>query len=142
MSDGVMIAFIPTNAEWCRQPDPHMTLVYCGKIGELPVGIFNDLAKAAISVARLTRSFSLDVMSVEVFGDDEEKVDVLRLSETSQLLLARQLVEPWNASQHPFSAHVTIGPEGSASGMLPTNVYFAQIMVAWGNRQLVFPLTM
>jgi len=136
-----MIAFVPTNTDWCRLPDPHMTLVYCGTISELSLGVFNELAKAAITVARmLHRPFSLDVTGVEVFGD-EEKVDVLRLFTTPQILLARQMVERWNASEHPFEPHATIGPEGSASGILPTKLYFDQIMVAWGNRQLVFPLT-
>lgn len=137
--DGVMIAFVPTDGSWCKQPLPHLTLVYAGSLIDLPLSAFNELAKDAISVARTTRPFSLDVLGVEVFGE-EEKVDVLRFQSTPQLELARRLVEKWNASEHPFSPHCTIGPEGSAEGNLPTRLWFEQIIVAWGNRLLRFSL--
>lgn len=137
--DGVMIAFVPMNTEWARQPDPHLTLVYCGTIEDLPLTAFNEIAKDALTVARLTSPFSLDVTGVEVFGD-ELKVDVLKLQTTSHLETARRLVDHWNESEHPFEPHCTIGPEGSAEGQLPTRLYFSEIMVAWGSRHLKFRL--
>jgi hypothetical protein len=54
VSDGVMLAFLPTDTSWCQQPLPHMTLVYAGTIADLPMSAFNDLAKDAITVARQT----------------------------------------------------------------------------------------
>lgn len=140
MSTGAMLAFLPTDGSWCQQSLPHLTLVYCGTIEELPLSSFNELAKDAITVARQTSPFSLDVTGVEVFGEDDEKVDVLTLRAISPLLAARHLVEGWNASQHPFNPHCTIGPEGSAQGILPTRLYFDRILVGWGNRTLSFPL--
>lgn len=135
-----MLAFIPTDGSWCQQPLPHLTLVYGGTIEDLEPPVFNELAKDAITVARQTSPFSLDVTGVEVFGEDDEKVDVLTLQPTPPLLAARQLVEKWDVSQHPFSPHCTIGPEGSAEGVLPTRLYFDRILVGWGNRDLSFPL--
>lgn len=141
MSTGVMVAFLPLYADWCKQDLPHVTLVYAGDIVDLPVTAFNDLAKDALMVTRTMKPFSLDVIGVEVFGD-EEKVDVLKLHPTPQLLLARKIVERWNASEHDFTPHATIGPEGSADGSvpIPSQLYFEQLLVAWGNRQLKFNL--
>ena len=140
MSDGIMIAYLPIDGSWCKQPLPHMTLVYAGTLLEREYSDFNRLAKDAISVARLTSPFSLDVTGVEVFGD-EEKVDVLRLSSTPELIRARQLVEHWNKSEFTeFKPHVTVGPTGSARGMLPTKLYFDRIMVAFGNEDMTFKL--
>lgn len=144
MSTGVMLAFVPTDGSWCQQPLPHLTLVYCGTIDDIPLTAFNELSKDAITVARQTAPFSLDVTGIEVFGGDGEdnpKVDVMTLQPTPSLLAARQIVEKWNASQHPFNPHCTIGPEGSAQGVLPTQLYFDQILVQWGNRSLAFRLS-
>lgn len=144
MNDGVMISFLPTNTDWCRQDFPHMTLVYCGTIEGLKPTALNELAKDAISVANLimTGPFKLNVTGVEVFGQDPDpKVDVLTLYPTPQLLLARNLVEKWNASQHQdFNPHATIGPEGSAWGNLPANLYFDRIAVSWGPKYMYFQL--
>jgi 2'-5' RNA ligase len=138
-----MLALIPTDGSWCQQPLPHLTLVYAGTIDDLPITAFNDLAKDAITVAQQTRPFSLDVTGIEVFGGDSEDnpaVEVLTLKAIPPLLTARRLVEKWNASEHPFNPHCTIGPDGSAQGVLPTRLYFDQILVAWGNRNISFPL--
>lgn len=111
-SEGIMIAFLPTSSEWCEQDLPHMTLVYAGVISDRSPGDFNSLAKDAASVALMTPRFGLRVAGVEVFGD-EEKVNVLRLRPTPELLAARHFVESWNASSHPFNPHATIGPATS-----------------------------
>lgn len=144
MNDGVMLAFIPAGAEqWCKQPDPHMTLVYCGTLDDVSYTAFGDLAKDAISVARmLKRPFVLDVEGIAQFGgnDDGPRVDVLKLASTSQIEMARRYVQQWNMSEHPFTPHVTIGPEGSAEGDLPTQLYFDRILAAWGPKQLTFRL--
>lgn len=143
MNDGVMIAFLPANDDWCRQPDPHMTLVYCGLMEQVGLGNFSEIAKTTITVARLMAgSFSLDVTGVEVWGGgQDDKVDVLTLFPTPKLLTARKLAEVWNASQHKdFKPHATVGPEGSAQGILPAKLYFDRVMAAYGPKQLIFPL--
>lgn len=138
--NGAMIAFLPTDGYWCKQPLPHMTLVYAGQIDELEPTVFNELGKDALIVARMMRPFALDVTGVEIFGD-EEKVDVLTLYPTPALLTARRFVEKWNASQHKnFKPHATVGPEGSAEGMMPPRLYFERIHVGWGSKSMVFPL--
>lgn len=141
MSDGIMIAYLPTDGSWCKQPLPHMTLVYAGTLQDHEYSDFNRLAKDAIVVSRLTPPFSLDVTGIEVFGD-EEKVDVLRLSANPALIRARELVEHWNASEHrEFRPHATVGPIGSARGVLPTKLHFDRIMVAFGNEEMTFRLS-
>lgn len=140
MNDGVMLALLPTNGEWCKQPLPHMTLVYAGTIDDVSYTAFGDLCKDALTVVRLLRRpLLLDVTGVEVFGD-EQKVDVLRLGPTPDLLTARKIVEYWNASQHPFSPHATVGPEGSVDGEIPTKLYFDRLYASWGPRNLTFRL--
>jgi 2'-5' RNA ligase len=144
MNDGVMLAFIPAGGEeWCKQPDPHMTLVYAGTIDDVSYPAFGELCKDALNVTRVfKRPFVLQVTSVEQFGgnDDGPVVDVLKLESTRELEMARRIVQTWNKSQHPFNPHATIGPEGSAEGVLPTQLYFDRIMAAWGPRQLIFRL--
>lgn len=141
MSDGIMIAYLPSDGSWCKQPLPHMTLVYAGTLQDHDYSRFNQLAKDAIVAARLTAPFSLNVTGIEVFGD-EEKVDVLTLSTTPELLRAREFVEHWNASEHrEFKPHATVGPIGSARGVLPTKLHFDRIMVAFGNEEMTFQLT-
>lgn len=157
MNGHAMIAYLPANGSWCRQELPHMTLVYAGKTEGRPESDFNSLAKDAVSAARLTGAFYLEVTGVEVFGDDEDKVDVLTFYPTPQLLVARKKVEEWNASQfEDYKPHATIGPEGSASEMfdsyqdpfqkelrdgLPLRIYFNRIGAFWGQRSLIFNLS-
>jgi 2'-5' RNA ligase len=154
MSDGAMIAYIPTDGSWCQQEFPHMTLVYAGLIADRQETDFNAMAKDAISAARVTRSFNLNVVGVEVFGEGFDSVDVLTFYPTPQLLLARKIVEKWNGSEFTdFKPHATIGPVGSATTILdpaprysegymkkslPIQMYFNRIAVAWGDRKLIF----
>lgn len=137
-SNSVMIALLPTSSDWCRIELPHMTLVYAGEIGEdLTPSDFNALAKDAASIAQLSAPIFLKVSGVEEFGDTD-KVDVLRLSATPELLAMRSLVEHWDASEYPFNPHATIGPAGSFLEFPPMYLSFDRIMVGWGEEQLVF----
>jgi 2'-5' RNA ligase len=141
INEGVMLAFLPTDGSWCKQPLPHMTLVYAGTMDDVSYTAFGDLAKDALSVARLVRRpFSLDVLGIEQFGDEGQKVDVLKLQSTSTVELARRHVQMWNASEKPFTPHATIGPEGSAEGEIPTALYFDRIVAVWGPKTLTFRL--
>lgn len=139
-----MLAFVPVETYWCKQPLPHMTLVYCGTVEDVSMAQFNDIAKDALAVVRLMkRPFTLDVTGIDTFGGDDAdnpKVDVLTLGITPQLQMARRLVQIWNASQHPFNPHATIGPEGSAEGELPTQLYFDRLIATWGPKQMSFRL--
>ena len=142
MSTGAMIAFLPSgDTSWCKQPLTHLTLVYAGDIADLELSAFNALAKDAITVARMSKAFTLDVIGIDVFGDEDEKVDVPSLQKVPHLHTARKIVEHWNASEYKeFAPHVTVGPQGSAEGDIPTRLYFDRVVAAWGNRQLVFHL--
>lgn len=155
--DEAMIAFLPSDGTWCKQDLPHMTLAYGGPIADRPDSDFNAMGKDAISAARLTRSFSLQVTAVEEWGVDE-KVDVLVLYPTPQLLLARKLVEQWDVSEFKeFKPHATIGPAGSAYAQdapnydnkymapsrrstLPSTLWFDRVAVCWGEKRLIFNL--
>lgn len=157
-----MIAYLPDDGSWCKQDLPHMTLVYAGEVADLQTSDFNALAKDAITAFRLTRTFSLNVTSVEVLGEGAEAVDALVFHPTPELLAARDLVKHWNKSQYTdYKPHATIGPVGSAfvsevpyrgstieeggeqrrrmqRFTIPTRLYFSRIAVCWGDEKLVF----
>lgn len=141
-SDGVMIALLPTDSSWCELDLPHMTLVYAGTVDDLSPNDFNELGKAASNLAVLSKPIVVSVTKVDVFGNGE-KVDVLRLKPTPELLAMRAAVEAWNASEFPFRPHVTIGPEGSSISkrdILPRLVRFDRILVQFGEESLTFGL--
>jgi 2'-5' RNA ligase len=157
-----MIAFLPTNGSWCKQDFPHMTLVYAGDIADRPTSEFNEMAKDAISAARVVKSFSLNVVGVETLGDAGEEVDALMLFPTPQLLVAYNMVAPrWNKSEFTdYLPHATIGPAGSAYAQtypvnntddvsysnrrkdtLPASLYFDRLAVCWGDDKMIFSLS-
>lgn len=135
--DSAMIALLPMTSDWCKLELPHMTLVYAGLCNDLPPSAMNEMAKDAASLAMLSNPISLRVMEVDIFGD-EEKVDVLRLRPTPELLSMRKFVERWNASEHPFKPHATIGPTGNFFGPVPDYLYFDRIVVQYGDKQIPF----
>lgn len=160
MSDSAMIAFLPANAPYVKQDFPHLTLVYAGEIAGRDKSEFNTMGKDAISAARVTGSFSLNVTGVDTLGEAEEEVDVLLMHATPQLLVARKIVEKWNRSEFTdFLPHVTIGPPGSAysqgsedrfsesnysnrsRNVLPAAIYFDRLAVCWGDDRLIFSLS-
>jgi 2'-5' RNA ligase len=162
MSDTAMIAFLPTNGSWCKQDFPHMTLVYAGDITDRPESEFNEMAKDAISAARVVRSFSLSVVGVEQLGDAGEEVDALMLFPTPQLLVAYNMVSTrWDKSEFKgnYLPHATIGPAGSARAetaldntdeysyknrqryVLPSSIYFDRLAVCWGDDKMIFSLS-
>ena len=160
MSDTAMIAFLPANGSWAKQDFPHLTLVYAGPITGRDRSEFNIMAKDGISAARVTASFSLNVVGVETLGDAGEEVDALMMYPTPQLLVARQMTEHWDKSGfNTFLPHVSIGPAGSAyaqqvpsntdqlsytnrrQDILPSNIYFDRLAVCWGNDRLIFNLS-
>jgi 2'-5' RNA ligase len=150
-----MITYLPEDGSWCKQEFPHMTLAYGSPVADLQDSDFNAMAKDAISAARITGPFSLPVVGVEEWGEDE-RVDVLVLYPTPQLLLARSVVKHWDKSEFSdFKPHATIGPAGSAfvdevnynntvgstyyrRQSLPDRLYFDRIAVCWGDKKLVF----
>ena len=136
-SDSVMIALLPTTSEWCKIELPHMTLVYAGEKKDLRANAFNELAKDAASIAMMQGPLHLRVTQVDVFGD-EDKVNVLKLQPSSELLAMRRFVERWNKSAYPFNPHCTIGPVQPFVADTPRYVGFDRIMVGWGEDQLVF----
>lgn len=136
--DQAMIALLPITSDWCKIDLPHMTLVYAGPTADMKPSVFNELAKDAGSLSMLTGSIQLRVKGVEVFGPDDDKVNVLALQPSSELWAMRRTVESWNASDFPFSPHCTIGPVGTEIGYTPSAVAFDRIMAAFGNETLTF----
>lgn len=134
----VMIALMPTTTYWSHIKLPHLTLVYVGEKKDLKATDFNDLAKDASEISMENKPLTLDVTGVGIFGSTD-KVDVMRLKPTAQLLKMRQKVEKWNASEFPFNPHVTIGPtNGSKPKNIPSQITFNQILVGWGDETLSF----
>lgn len=160
MSDSSMIAFLPANGLWVKQDFPHLTLVYGGPIAGRDKSEFNAMGKDGISAARVTGSFSLNVIGVETLGDPGEEVDALMMHPTAQLLVARQIVQKWDKSGFPnLLPHVSVGPAGSAFAqqvpsdtndltytnrrrdILPSSVYFDRLAICWGDDRLIFNLS-
>lgn len=140
--DGVMVALLPITNDWCQIKTPHMTLVYAGKTTELSPGVFNELAKDASSLAMLSRPVQLRIMGTDVFGSTpEEKVNVFKLLPSPEVLAMRRTLEKWNASKHPFTPHVTIGPLGLLPSYTPPYLVFDRIVVGWGSEYLTFWLS-
>lgn len=138
-NQGVMIALLPITTDWCKIECPHMTLVYAGKKTELKSTAFNELAKDASALSMLSRPLMLKVTGVDLFGiEDDVKVFTLRPS--SELSAMRRFVDHWNASEHPFNPHVTIGPRDTVVEQIPSYLAFDRIMVGWGDEQLTFSM--
>lgn len=139
-ADGVMIALLPINSDWCKLELPHMTLVYAGTVDQHGDTSFNEMAKDAGAIAMTAGVLSLRTLGVEQFGaDDEEKVDVLRLLNTPELMAMRRSVEKWNKSEFPFRPHATIGPTGFIEpGNMPGRIAFDRIAVVFGEQMITF----
>lgn len=136
---GIMIALLPITSDWCQIDLPHMTLVYAGTTDQHKPTDFNEIAKDAASLAMLADAMMLKTTGIDIFGDDTEKVNVLKLLPTPELWAMRRFVERWNASEYPFNPHCTIGPVGTPLPMYtPPALAFDRIMVAWGEDQLTF----
>jgi 2'-5' RNA ligase len=144
MADGVMVALLPVTDEWSKIELPHMTLVYAGTIGELAASVQNTLAKACSELALLSKPLTLRVMGKEIFGDgsgDNPYVDVFTLRPSPELLAMRSFLEAFNASDFPFTPHVTIGPEGTFIEFQPGYIGFERLLLQWGDEQMVFKLS-
>lgn len=142
-SNSVMLALLPVDGSWSTLKLPHLTLVYAGEIGSLDPSDFNVLAKDASVLALMNKPITLDAIGVEVYGQDQERVDVLTLRPTPELESMRHVVEDWDASEYPFNPHVTIGPPGShvLQPYLPKSVTFNRVYVGWGDQSLTFSMT-
>lgn len=132
-----MIALLPTTSDWCKQNLPHMTLVYAGLIEDLGPTAFNEMAKDAATIAMLSSTLTVPVMGPDVFGD-EEKVNVLKLQPSSALMSMRRIVDRWDASEHPFRPHVTVGAYMSGIDVVPSSITFDRIYVSFGDDNLTF----
>jgi 2'-5' RNA ligase len=139
-SDSVMIALLPTEADWCKQDLPHTTLVFAGETLALRPTLRNEMAKVVVDIAMANNPIKLKVLGSDIFGD-ENKVAVLLLDGTPQLMSMRAEVQQWDASEHPFRPHVTIGPiEAGPPEVVPLVITFDRICVGWGDEYLIYPL--
>ena len=132
-----MIALLPMTSEWCKIEPAHLTMAYIGDIENLQISYFNDLAKAAASISMITNPISVKVLGLDVFGE-QEKVNVLRLESTQELLSIRSLLEEFDTSEHPFNPHCTIGPIGVPVENVPMFLTFDRISVWWGEKTIPF----
>lgn len=138
-SNSVMVALLPINGGFSKLELPHLTLVYAGELTDQPSGRFNEMAKVASLIGSVFGKITLTSMGLDVFGDDE-KVTVLRLFPTPELMAMRKLVEQWNASKHPFNPHVTIAPQGVSVTGYPSLVTFDKLAICFGEEKLEFRL--
>ena len=140
-TNSVMVALLPTTTEWSKTALPHLTLVYAGEKSELKPTDFNELCKDAASIAMVNHPIQLMVDAPDIFGEQPERVDVLKLKPTHELMRMRQRLIHWNASTWPFTPHVTIGPVGSLELLgenIPPAIAFDRLLVSWGIEQITF----
>lgn len=141
-SEGVMLAFLPTNSDWCKIDIPHMTLVYAGTVDKFSATDLNNLSKDAASLALLASPFYLTVRGVKRFGPDGD-TQGLSFQATPDLWAMRKFVEKWNKSEFPFNPHATIGPYNPLSTYVdnvPRQVYFDRLYLGFGDEGLTFNL--
>jgi 2'-5' RNA ligase len=138
--NSIMVAVLPQTADWCKLELPHTTIVYGGEVSSSRPTMFNELAKLASTVAESTSEFLAKVTGVETFGD-EEKVSVLVLERTEELLRLRRRFEKWDDSDFStYKPHATIGPEGTVINPVPMYLVFDRLAVVWGDQILSFRL--
>lgn len=131
--DDIMIALLPVNADWCTLDLPHLTLVYSGETKDHSPGDYNRMAKDVASLAMLSGPLSLDVMGMDTLGPPEDRVSVLLLRPSIDLLSMRNFVEKYNRSEYPdYKPHVTIGPRAPESGSYPSRIFFDRLYIGWG----------
>jgi len=138
-NESIMVAMLPTTNDWCKIELPHTTLVYAGEIKDSSVTEFNKMAKEVSDLAVLSRPLAIDTFGIEVFGN-EEKVDVIRLLATPELMAIRNTLVKYDVSEHPFHPHVTVGPVGSANYPIPTRLFFDRFLIKYGQESMVFKL--
>jgi 2'-5' RNA ligase len=142
--DGVMVALLPIVSDWAQIEFPHLTLVWAGSASEMQVSAKDELAKAALSLALLSRPVTLRTLTKDVFGDgtaDNPKVDVLRFHPNLDLFKMRSILESWNASDFPFNPHVTVGPVGTWNGVSPVMVAFDRVAFCVGDERQEFRMS-
>ncbi len=138
--NSIMVAVLPKTSDWCKLELPHTTIVYGGEVASSKPTMFNELAKLASVVAESTSEFLAKVKGVETFGEDE-KVSVLVLEKTDELVRLRQKFEKWDDSDFTvYRPHATIGPEGTVINPVPLYLVFDRLAVVWGDQILSFRL--
>ena len=139
-NSSIMVALLPVSSEWCKIDLPHVTIVYGGEVSSSKPTMFNELAKLASLVAGMTNELLAKVEKVDIFGD-EERVSVLVLEKTKEVLELRRIFEKWDDSNFTvYKPHATIGPEGSEINPVPLYLVFDRLAVVWGDQILSFRL--
>lgn len=140
--NGVMIALLPYSAEWTNLEFPHMTVVYAGDVGDHKITDLPKLIKDASSIAMVNRPLTLMVTGLEVFGKDDEKVDVFTLRPIPEIMAIRNFVEKWHKSEFTeYRPHVTVGPSPSMVVGRPQYITFDKVAVAWGDEKYIFKMS-
>lgn len=139
-TQSVMVALRPVDSEGYGVSLPHLTLVYAGEKPELKPTDFNELAKTTASISMDTPVVQLFTDGLDVYGEEPNKVEVIKLRISPTLMKMRKRVASWNKSSWPYNPHVTIGPIGTFRlGMeIPQAMWFDRIMFSWGEEQLNF----
>lgn len=136
----IMVAVLPTTSEWCKLELPHATVIYGGETESSKPTMFNELAKEASRLAADTPEFLSKVTGVATFGD-KEKVSVLTLEKTKELLRLRRAFEKWDDSDFSrYRPHATIGPEGTQINPIPLYLVFDRLAVVWADQNIIFKL--
>jgi 2'-5' RNA ligase len=135
----VMVALLPMAAPWAKTALPHLTLAYVGEKSDLRPTDYNHLSKAAADIAMSHRPIMLTVSGFDKFGEEPNKVDVVKFRPTPELMAMHNRVASWDmGSTFPFNPHLTIGPIGSLDGSVPGVILFDRVLVSWGEEQLTF----
>lgn len=87
--------------------DAHCTLVYAGKLADVPSVQLAMMAQRCQFLASTTPPFDALVVGTDVFGKGEDETNVVRV-ESTFLHVMRNWVVMWHASKHDgFKPHVS-----------------------------------
>ena len=140
-TEHVMVALVPTEIYWSTLEYPHLTLVYVGKTIDQPSYVHNELLKLANVIANANPPFYAKVVGTDIFGPEDDLVDVILIEQSPRLLLMRAALEQYNGSEYKeFKPHCTIGPVGSKRNNIPELINFDKIVVAWGDNRMSYQL--
>lgn len=140
----VIVALLPTDDSWCKVEPAHMTLIYVGEREKFSTSKFLGLVKDVAAIAILSNPIMAKILGQDVFGEDE-KVDVLLVTSTPEILSIRRMLEKWDTGDFPsFEPHVTVGPVGtindwnSQSVPMPIYLNFDRIAILSGEDRIPF----
>lgn len=119
---------------------PHVTVLYLGDKGEVPV---SAMAALLVNIDNLAAPGTVATTGLEVFGEDDDRVWVATLDDSVLGPLRARIKERsarygiLDASSYPdYRPHVTLVPYSSEKPKLPRSVTLGPLEMWWGDEHI------